>query len=107
MAGHSQSPENKPTFNTFQEVASAFGLGVRQINDPAVGTRFVLTTPNGGQTYTTQPNQTPDQFFNQLSNDSSVRKSIQDGTLREPNITTEGPGTAPTLKPPPPNRTLM
>jgi len=104
MAGHSLSPENKPTFNTFQEVASTFGFGIRQVEDQATGTRYILTVPDPKtgkpSTFFSQPNQTPDQFFNQLVNNTSVRRLIDAGTLNEPNITTEGPGTAPTVKPP-------
>jgi len=94
---HSESPENKSTFNTFQEVAGVFGFSIRQINE-AGGTKYVFTVPGTNQTFATQPNQTPDQFFNQLTNDSSIRQLIQSGKLNEPNITTEGPGTAPTIK---------
>jgi len=99
----SHSPDNKPTFNTFQEVASAFGMGIRQITDNQGKTRFVFSVPgqqgvSTSNQFATDPNQTPDQFFNKLMNNQNVRRFIGDGTLTEPNITTEGPGTAPTIK---------
>jgi len=90
--------ENKPTFNTFEEVAKAFGLGIRQTTiDGQV--RFILTSPDGKAKLVTRANQTPDQFFNQVMTRGDFHELVEQGTLQEPNVTTEGPGTQPTVQP--------